>query len=86
MAHHRAIDESGRVQIPSTVLDKLGVEPGAAVSIAIDEDRIVVTPAISRETFVEDMRGVIDEESAKRQPADPRQSKRIWTEDLPDEP
>jgi hypothetical protein len=56
------------------------------VSITTDEDRIVVIPAANREPFVEKMSGVIAEESVKRPPADPRQSKRGWSEDLPAKP
>jgi AbrB family looped-hinge helix DNA binding protein len=78
------VDEEGRITIPESIRDRLGIEAGARVRIAVEDGELVIRPEVSREEFVETMAGVIDAESRKSDapPVDPEDLKRDWTSDL----
>jgi len=81
----RTLDEKGRITIPKEVRDRFDLEPGEEVLVQVQDGKIVLVPGVSREAFMDRMKGCIDEGSAKAEPVDPTALKGIWTEDLPDE-
>jgi AbrB family looped-hinge helix DNA binding protein len=80
----RRIDEKGRVTIPQSIRESLGIEPGEEVTVSTEEGRVVIRPRVSREEFVETMAGVINEETRAdgAKPRDPTTLKDDWTSDL----
>jgi AbrB family looped-hinge helix DNA binding protein len=81
----RTVDEKGRITIPKAVRDRFDLEPGEEVSVQVQDGKIVIVPGVSREVFIDRMKGCIDEASASAEPIDPTTLKGIWTEDLPEE-
>lgn len=84
----RRVDEKGRVTLPKAIRDRLGIEAGDYVVVDVEAGQVVVRPdpVVSRETFVETMRGCItDETRASGAPdIDPLELDRDWTADLPE--
>jgi AbrB family looped-hinge helix DNA binding protein len=80
----RRVDEKGRVTLPQSIRESLGIEAGEAVTVELDDGRVVIRPRVSREAFVEEMAGCIDAESRadSAEPTDPRELKVDWTSDL----
>lgn len=80
----RRVDEKGRVTIPQSVRESLGIEPGEEVTISVDDGSVVIRPRVSREEFVETMTGVVSNKTRAEgaEPADPRDLKGDWTSDL----
>ncbi|WP_123536114.1 AbrB/MazE/SpoVT family DNA-binding domain-containing protein [Halosimplex salinum] len=83
-AEERRVDEKGRVTIPQSVRESLGIEPGEEVTVSVDDGSVVIRPRVTREEFVETMTGVITEETRAddAEAIDPRDLKEDWTSDL----
>ncbi|WP_254864563.1 AbrB/MazE/SpoVT family DNA-binding domain-containing protein [Halovivax gelatinilyticus] len=79
------VDEKGRVTLPKSVFELLGLEGGERVRITVEDGRIVIRPHGSREQFIETMEGCIsDETKAEDAPSvTPSDVKADWTSDLP---
>jgi len=84
----RQVDEKGRVTLPKSIRERLGIEAGDRVVMHVEADRIVVRsePGVSREAFIETMQGCVTEETqASDAPAvDPLELDSDWTADLPE--
>lgn len=80
-ADERRVDEKGRVTIPRSIRDSLGIEAGSDVTTSVDGGTVVIRPQISREEFAETMAGVVSAETraADAEPTDPRTLKADWT-------
>ncbi|MDZ7688131.1 MAG: AbrB/MazE/SpoVT family DNA-binding domain-containing protein [Halobacteriales archaeon] len=65
MAETRKIDDKGRVTIPKGVRESLGLEPGEEVRLSVEGGSVVVRPMVSREEFIEEMVGCINEETRR---------------------
>lgn len=80
----RRVDEKGRVTIPRSIRETLGIEPGEEVALTLEEGSVVIRPQVSREAFVETMVGCVDDgtRAADAEPADPRELAADWTSDL----
>jgi AbrB family looped-hinge helix DNA binding protein len=80
-ADEQRVDEKGRITIPESIRDRLGIEAGARVRIAVEDGELVIRLEVSREEFVETMAGVVDAESRKSDApsVDPEDLKRDWT-------
>ena len=83
-ADEQRVDEKGRVRIPESIRDRVGIEAGARVRIVVEDGELVIRPEVSREEFVETMAGVIDAENRKSDApsVDPDDLKRDWTSDI----
>lgn len=83
-ANERRVDEKGRVTIPRSIRESLGIEPGEEVTITVADDRVVIRPQVSRKEFAETMAGVVSDETraADAEPTDPRSLTSDWTNDL----
>jgi AbrB family looped-hinge helix DNA binding protein len=83
-ADGRRVDEKGRVTIPQSIRESLGIEPGEEVTFALDDGTVVIRPRVSREEFVETMAGVVNDRTRKEGAAatDPEEMKADWTSDL----
>lgn len=83
-ADERQVDEKGRVTIPRRMRESLGIEPGEAVTVTLDDGRVVIRPQVSREEFVDTMAGVVGAEAraGDAEPSDPRAMKADWTSDV----
>lgn len=81
----RRVDAKGRVTIPRSIRDALDIESGEEVSVELENGRVVIRPQVSREAFVETMKGCIDAETRAEdaEPTDPRRLTADWTSDLP---
>ncbi|WP_129114763.1 AbrB/MazE/SpoVT family DNA-binding domain-containing protein [Halegenticoccus tardaugens] len=79
------MDEKGRVTIPKSIPDRLNLRRGERVEVSVEDGRIVVKPRISRESFVDAMRGCITETTRRPDAAElsPADLKADWTGDLP---
>ena len=70
------VDCKGRVLIPKEVRDRVGLQPKGKVWLIVENGKIIITPQISPEKFIEEMDGCIK----KGTPAmDPLKLKKIWT-------
>ncbi len=83
-SERRRVDGKGRVTLPRSVRESLGIEAGEEVTVELDDGQVVIRPQVSREAFVEAMVGCIDEETrdSSANPTDPRELKADWTSDL----
>ena len=81
----RRIDEKGRITIPKSLRDRLGIEAGDSAVVELEDGQIVVKPRISREAFIESMQGCITEaaDGEDADDIDPLELDRDWTSDLP---
>lgn len=81
----RRIDDKGRVTLPQSIRESLQLESGEEVSVELDDGRVVIKPRVSRDVFVEQMAGCVNEETRKSdaEPTDPRKLKADWMSDLP---
>lgn len=80
---HRRIDDKGRVTLPQSIREAVGLDAGEEVTVELDDGAIVIRPEVDRGSFVETMVGCIDDETRIREPFDPRELKTDWTDDLP---
>jgi AbrB family looped-hinge helix DNA binding protein len=71
------LDSKGRIMLPKTMREELGLEAGRKVGLSLERDRIIVTPPISPEDFKMKMRGCVKEGSVIPR-VDPLELKRIW--------
>jgi len=76
------IDDRGRILIPKEIRDALGLHPGSGARLEIEKDRLIITPPVSQEKFIEEMEGFITEGEAK---IDPLKLKEIWGKSEGDE-
>jgi AbrB family looped-hinge helix DNA binding protein len=78
------VDQKGRVTIPRSIRESLGIEPGEEVTVSVDDGTVVIRPQVSREEFAETMAGVVSDETRDddAEPTDPRTLKEDWTSDL----
>jgi len=65
MSETRRIDDKGRVTLPKDVRRSLGLEPGQEVRLSVEGGSVVVRPKVSREEFVEEMVGCVNEETRR---------------------
>ena len=87
MSSERKIDRKGRVTIPKSIREQLAIEPGASVSLTIEDGRIVIQHDVDsdRAHSLTSLRGCITEETKRSDadPIDPIELKQEWTTDLP---
>jgi len=83
-SEHRRVDEKGRVTLPQSIRESLGIEAGEEVTVELDDGRVVIRPQISREAFVEEMAGCIDADTRgeSAEPTDLRELKADRTSDF----
>jgi AbrB family looped-hinge helix DNA binding protein len=83
-SEHRRVDEKGRVTLPQSIRESLGIEAGEEVTVELDDGEVVIRPQVTREAFVEQMAGCIDGNTRAEsvEPTDPRELKADWTSDL----
>lgn len=71
------IDERGRVTLPSSIREELGLYPGKEVNVEKSGKGVMIRPVISKEVFVGSLEGCITENN-QAQKLDPMELKRIW--------
>jgi len=69
MAETKKIDKKGRLTLPKELRESLGLEPGQEVRLSVEGGGVIVRPKVSREEFVGEMVGCINEET-RREDAD----------------
>lgn len=69
------VDRKGRVLIPKDVRDRVGLKAGGKARLKVEDERIIIMPPISPETFIEEMEGCIREGTPI---VDPLKLKEIW--------
>ncbi|MCW4049752.1 MAG: AbrB/MazE/SpoVT family DNA-binding domain-containing protein [Candidatus Bathyarchaeota archaeon] len=74
-AEESTVDDRGRILIPKEIRDKLGLQSGRNVQLTIEDDRLIVTPPVSPEKFIEELEGVIVDGEPEM---DPLRLKDIW--------
>jgi AbrB family looped-hinge helix DNA binding protein len=86
MSAERRIDPKGRVTLPKEIREQLGIEPGAAVEVTVDDGRIVIQQGQQREGSFRSLRGCLTAETKRDETpeTDPLGLKHDWTTDLPD--
>ena len=81
----RQIDNKGRITIPQDIRERLNLEAGSRVHIAVDDGTVVVRPQVSRAEFIESMQGCLTGETKADDAPDitPDEIKSDWISDLP---
>lgn len=74
-AEEVTIDDKGRVQIPKTIRDKVGLHVGGKARLKIEKENLVIMPPISPEAFIKEMEGCIKEGVPD---LDPLNLKKMW--------
>lgn len=59
----RQLDSKGRITIPQSVRDRLDLTPGDYVGIDVENGAVVIRPRVSRDAFVDQMEGCINEDT-----------------------
>jgi len=75
MLHEVLIDGGGRILIPKKVREKLGLKPGYTVRMEIRDGKLVISPTLSTEDFIEKTKGCITKGKSS---IDPLKLKDIW--------
>lgn len=85
MSTQRRIDDKGRLTIPSEIRERLGLDPGATVSVELDDGEVVIRPDVDRGDVAERLNGCINRDTRTSDPPDfdPEDTKEMWTSDLP---
>lgn len=60
------VDSKGRVVLPQSVWERLGIAPGSEVEIREKDGKAVVEPEDDPEDIVEDLEGLIEAAAADR--------------------
>lgn len=82
MMEEASVDDRGRILIPKEIRDMLGMDPGSGVRLEVEGGKLVVTPPVSPEKFIEEMEGFI----TKGKPEiDPLKLKELWGKSEGDE-
>lgn len=81
----RQLDSKGRITIPKSIRERLNLTAGDHVDIAVEDDAVIIRSQISREEFVEQMKGCINKKtrSSDISSLQPEDLKADWTSDLP---
>lgn len=81
----RRLDRKGRITIPKPIRDRLNLTAGDHVNIDVEDGAVVIRSRISREEFVEQMKGCINEKTRSRDSPSlqPDDLKADWISDLP---
>ncbi|MDH5792588.1 MAG: AbrB/MazE/SpoVT family DNA-binding domain-containing protein [Candidatus Bathyarchaeota archaeon] len=69
------VDDRGRVLIPKEIRERLGLNPGTEARIEVEDDRLIITPPVTPESFIRRMEGRITEGEPT---IDPLRLKKIW--------
>jgi AbrB family looped-hinge helix DNA binding protein len=69
------VDQKGRVQIPKSIRDRVGLQVGGKARLKIEKENIVIMPPISPEEFIKEMEGCIKEGTPN---TDPLKLKKMW--------
>ncbi len=69
------VDDRGRILIPKKVRDELGLKPGYAARMEVKDDKLVISPPLSPEEFIEEVEGCINEGEPS---TDPLRLKDLW--------
>jgi AbrB family looped-hinge helix DNA binding protein len=77
MDEKAVLDEKGRVLIPKSMREKLGLHEGVKLKLSVEDGKIVITKLVSPEEFIGDMEGFIGEDTAIPK-IDPLRLKEIW--------
>lgn len=72
------MDERGRITIPQSDREKMGLRPGDRLRVEIREDSIRIQKAVSRQDFIRVFEGCITRENAVGKATDPLRIKEIW--------
>jgi len=82
----RTIDRKGRVTIPKSLRDRLSLDPGASVTMSIEDGRLVIGVEESGSRSLTSLRGCVTAETKRTEAAeiDPIELKDEWTADLPE--
>ena len=73
------VDEKGRIVLPRSIRNQLGLGEGSRVNVKIEKERLVVSKDIGPEEFIAEMEGFI-RAGSKLPLVDPLSLKRIWEE------
>jgi AbrB family looped-hinge helix DNA binding protein len=69
------VDQKGRVQIPKSIRDRVGLHVGGKARLKIEKENIVIMPPISPEEFIKEMEGCIKGGTPN---TDPLKLKKMW--------
>ncbi len=69
------VDDRGRILIPREIRKRLGLHPGTNAQLDVEDHRLIITPPVSPEQFIEQMEGLIVEGEPT---IDPLALKEIW--------
>jgi len=78
----RRVDEEGRVTLPQSIRESLGIGAGDEVTVELDDGQVVLQPRVSRAAFVAEMRGCVNASTRadSADPTDPRELETDWTD------
>lgn len=71
------LDAKGRIVLPKAFREDLGLEAGSKVRLSLQGNRIILTPPVKPEEFMQRMKGCIKEGSALPR-VHPLELRRIW--------
>jgi AbrB family looped-hinge helix DNA binding protein len=69
------VDDKGRILIPKEIRDKLGLQPGSHARLKVEKGRLIITPPLSPEEFIKQMKGCIKKGEPR---IDPLKLKEMW--------
>jgi AbrB family looped-hinge helix DNA binding protein len=65
------VDSKGRVVLPKSVRERLGLDPGTEVEIVEEGGKVVVRPECAPEDVIGTMESLVEEAAAKRESRSP---------------
>lgn len=69
------VDDRGRILIPKKIRERVGLQPGSGARLEVEDNRLIITPPLSPEKFIQQMEGCITEGEPS---LDPLKLKEIW--------
>lgn len=69
------VDDRGRILIPKEIRERIGLQPGSGARLEVEDDRLIITPPLSPEKFIQQMQGCITEGEPS---IEPLRLKEIW--------
>ena len=69
------VDDRGRILIPKEIRERIGLQPGSGARLEVEDNRLIITPPLSPERFIQEMEGCISEGEPSLEPL---KLKEIW--------
>lgn len=69
------VDDRGRVLIPKKIRERIGLQPGSGARLEVEGNRLIITPPLSPEKFIQQMESCI---TGGEPSLEPLKLKEIW--------